>query len=290
MCILTSIRINFFASSGRGFGHASRSRALGDFLEKNFGEKICFGELAFNLNSKFHSASCGHKLHDLEIVDSPYSEDDLLQWFSANGAKTVSFDHRGKFLTDLTITTDAVANFTRGRKYLVGLEYAIIRDELRFSALDSRFREEYSLIVIGGEDASGLTPKVVTQLSNRFGEVKIAVGPWNKNKIRGIPTSSLSSDQILFPTLLKGARRAFSSGGTTLLELMHNGIPTYVIPQNQPELYMARSLQQRGMILGIGVPKTPLANSAELASSRRSKAAVDGMGLERIIKELEKLV
>lgn len=289
---MTSIRINFFASSGRGFGHASRSIALGNFLEKKFGEKICFGKLgalASKANSKFHVDSCGHKLHDLEIVDSPNSEDDLLQWFSLNGAKTVSFDHRGKFPTDLTITTDPAANFTRGRKYLVGLEYAIIRDELRSSPLDSNCKEEYSLIVIGGEDASGLTTKVATQVSSKFGEVKIAVGPWNKNKIRGISTSSLYSDQTLFPTLLKGARRAFSSGGTTLLELMHNGIPTYVIPQNQPELLMARSLKHRGMILNIGVPETRPTNSAELAASRRSKAAVDGMGLERIIKELGNL-
>lgn len=290
---MTSIRINFFSNSGRGFGHASRAKALGDFLEKKTAEKICYGRLGTSSTQDPRLANvdfCRHEIHDIEIIDSPNSEDELLKWFSAKGSKTVSFDHRGRFRSDLTITADPSAKFSRGLKHLIGMKYAVIRDELRFRDLDLRGREDYSLVVIGGEDASGLSLRVANQVSRRFGEIKVAVGPWNKNRTIRLRGTSLHSNQNSFPKILKGARFAFSSGGTILLELLHNGIPTYVIPQNQPELLMARHLSLRGLILGIGVPEKPPSKNRELMSGTKSREVVDGMGLQRISEELKTLV
>lgn len=190
---------------------------------------------------------------------------------------------------------------------LVGLRYAIVRQDVRAAGCDAQppaEKVERILLTMGSSDPAGRTPLVLDALAATVftGEVTVILGP-------GVPpvdmppgahfNMSTHVNPADFPALLASHDLVICGGGTTLLEACHLGRPAVVVPQTEDEEWFATEVSAEGACI-VSAPVTGLLAvrlewllrdfGVRAEMSETGRALIDGGGAERIAEVVESAI
>lgn len=199
------------ASSSIGVGHIMRSISLGEALiDEGFGVELITHELAPNL----HSLASASGIRVVELVGAPRSSEDaqfILQrnadvivvdgyeftqeFFSVLETSNVAFavidDNAETRAQSPSVvinqnphaTKDLYSHLQGTPKLLLGLQYSMVRKEVRDVSLQHLAKHEGEVFVaMGGADFLGLTSPIVQALAEHSLCVKVAVGHANTKR------------------------------------------------------------------------------------------------------------
>ena len=284
---MSKIAIWFDGGGAFGFGNICRSRELGDVLALR-GHAVFFSPRS-GLAGKLCVATADHGVTpDLVVLDIPYNGDAALKEARSYGAKVIALDYEGSLPPDLVISLQAVRPCPESTRALFGVEYAIIRREIRFVSPREGQSDEI-LVVVGGGDTGDLTRRIVERLP----DVPLCVvqGP------TGAPLSFEGKNPRLvvnppdLPELMSRCAWAVTTGGTTMIEMLFLGKAIHVVPRTGAEQVFARHFAAQGALLGLGLEALVEPGQEQIrACQRLGPQLVDGRGCERIAAEIEKLL
>ncbi|MGB0369761.1 MAG: UDP-2,4-diacetamido-2,4,6-trideoxy-beta-L-altropyranose hydrolase [Opitutales bacterium] len=267
------------------------------------------------------------KIVDWVIVDGHHFGDTYQRILSEGGFKLASIDDYGhcqQNVSDLLINQNANASETMYSsrkdtcKLLLGPEYAILRQEFRISDIRSKeikLPPENLLITTGGADphcASVLILKSILSSTVPWAfNVRVIAGSLNPNleTLKELASQETDHHIEVFEHVndivghMGWADIAISGAGTTLQELLQQGVPTIAISlvQNQTRNAMAYARHYKACAyfgpieeFETGAFSTFIESWAQdsdklLAISQRSLNAVDGKGISRIISEMQNM-
>ncbi len=261
-----------------------------------------------------HSASPG-----LVIFDTGSTSHDLVASVKSFGAIVVSFEDLGdgRYLADLVVDANLTSS-TNPRKletttrYLLGPEYAVIAPAVRAARRLKRAWKEVKKILVscGGSDPAGVTPRVVEGLADLDTDVDVEVvlGPafahgerLNEALLSSARTFSIVEAPDDLPARMRKAQVGILSGGVTLYEAAHLGLPSIVIAQNPAQLRNLPPFESRGGIVNLGLASnlagvhiTPEVRALMDPAKRKSMSKaleeyVDGRGADRILAAIKEV-
>lgn len=214
------------------------------------------------------------------------------------------------------------AAYSLAGKCLLGAAFAPLRAQFspRSRLMTNKDETDFSILITsGGSDPYHTCLHLLQLLTDRFStqvaekalplyHFDVIVGKMNPDKdaLQELASTysciTLHENVTSMASLMSGCKLAFSAAGTTLYELCALGIPTaaFVLADNQ--LVCAKAFQEAGAILLLGDVRTEeekvleaaeafvadaLAQPKQLAaSSVRMQELIDGLGAERIAKEI----
>jgi len=324
------------ASALIGVGHVMRSLALGEaFLDADFDVVLVSVDLPTGMREEAHK--CGVTFVDLRCV--PFGFDDALATLSLNGAvlvidgykfereffEIIENSSRSFVVIDDNVETNAFApsvvinqnphatsemyaHLSGEPKLLLGLQYALLRREVRAAVKQTKSTIAGKVFVaMGGSDFLQLTSPIVDGLKDLDIEICVAVGPTNSQRqqieetVRSIPRARMipQSDYI---TELASSSLAIIAAGSSLWEAAALGVPSIglIVADNQVEASM--SSEKIGISMSLDVRTfvgTEIVASAAinlLTESNESLAKmrtatrheVDELGSTRVLQALEK--
>ena len=257
------------ASSSIGVGHVMRSLSLGEtLLDESFGVELVSCELAPSLQSL--ATSCGIEV--VELSCAPRSSEDA-QFVLQRNADIVVVDgyefSREFFMAlEASNTTFAViddnaetkaqspnavinqnphaseslyAHMQGTPKLLLGLQYAMVREEVReVAAMHLPTREGEVFVAMGGADFLGLTAPIVEALAETGLQIRVAVGHANTQrehvqKLADKHGHVTLIEQQDYVSSLASAHVAVLAAGSSLWEACAVGTPSIglVVVDNQ---------------------------------------------------------
>ena len=257
------------ASSSIGVGHVMRSLSLGEtLLDEGFGVELVSCELAPSLQSL--ATSCGIEV--VELSCAPRSSEDA-QFVLQRNADIVVVDgyefSREFFMAlEASNTTFAViddnaetkaqspnavinqnphaseslyAHMQGTPKLLLGLQYAMVREEVReVAAMHLPTREGEVFVAMGGADFLGLTAPIVEALAETGLQIRVAVGHANTQrehvqKLADKHGHVTLIEQQDYVSSLASAHVAVLAAGSSLWEACAVGTPSIglVVVDNQ---------------------------------------------------------
>jgi len=210
----------------------------------------------------------------------------------------------------------SVETYTR---LLLGANYVLLRGEFLkgYKVRPLRSKKVTSVVItMGGGTINNQTPKVLEALKNLSKEVNeklvvcviVGIGYQDHKQLH-----SLSSEQGLqirmiddpnnLPQLMAKADIAISGGGSTCYELAYLGIPTISISLADNQKRIGEKLDETGVSVYLGYYEDVSKDDIKKAMknliidsikrkemSERGKILVDGRGVERVVRELKKLI
>lgn len=255
---------------------------------------------------------------DLLLYDRPYSCGKIADIYGIHKPKIIGLDY---FYYDddrvdvaINIKNHYLNRHTSKKieQIYEGVEYAIIRSEiLKHRVEGNRVNGKVVnvLVTFGGADPRNHTKRVLQilncQTQERF-NIKIILGYIFR---RGLEyrldkmdhDCEVKSRVREIGALMNWADVAFCGGGTTMMELLCIGCPTVVIPQNDDEMRLAKSISEEGAILLLGKEDTDCSGREKVEELildpalrkkmvEKGKNIFDGKGKDRIrqfiLKEL----
>lgn len=236
---------------------------------------------------------CQHKVaypevSDMVLLDVPYPGDEAVRRAREMGAQVVALDYEGLVAPEAVISLQKGRSVPSGAQFYVGIEYAIIREELRLAKSAQGATDEV-LVVLGGGDFQGLSLEVARRLPSV--PLCIVQGPAAEHlKIERDRLRVLHSPTEL-PQLMSQCAWAVTSGGTTMLEMLFLGKAVHVVPRTEDEERFARQFGNKGAIIGEGledlrVPEATQKRSCEAMGPK----LIDGRGAQRIAVIVEGLL
>ncbi len=226
---------------------------------------------------------------DLVLIDLPYADDAIVQTARQNARKTVGLDFVGQIAPDLMISIFKRESPYPECKHLVGLDYAIIREDVR--GLAPAPKGSGVIVMIGGGDQQGIGEAAATTLCKAGCDVTLVEGPLAQSSS---PLDSrivrLSQPTDIAERMAHAAWGVTGAGGA-MMEMMCLGKPVYVVPRNKLESALASIVCNKGLILGMGLEslKPPSPEQGRMISDRAMRA-VDGRGVDRISDEIQALL
>jgi UDP-2,4-diacetamido-2,4,6-trideoxy-beta-L-altropyranose hydrolase len=257
------------ASSSIGVGHVMRSLSLGEaLLDEGFGVELVSFELAPSLQSL--AATCG-----IEVVEpscAPRSSEDaqfVLQRnanivvvdgyeFSREFFAVLEADSTPFAVVDDNAETNAqspsavinqnphasasmYAHLQGNPKLLLGLQYAMVREEVReVAAMNLPSHEGEVFVAMGGADFLGLTAPIVEALAETGLQIRVAVGHANTQRAHIQKLADQSGNVTLieqqdYVSSLASAHVAVLAAGSSLWEACAVGTPSIglVVADNQ---------------------------------------------------------
>ena len=257
------------ASGLIGVGHVMRSLALGQaLLEAGFDVVLASVDLPAAMRKEAHK--CGITIVDLQC--DAFGSDDALATLSLNGAVLVidGYKFEREFFSELegratnfvviddNVETKALApsvvinqnphataemysHLSGNPKLLLGLQYALLRREVREATKQSINPVAGKVFVaMGGSDFLQLTSPIVDGLKDLDIEICVAVGPTNSQRqqieetVRSIPRARviLQADYI---AELASSSLAILAAGSSLWEAAALGVPSIglIVAENQ---------------------------------------------------------
>ena len=311
------------ASDLIGVGHVMRSLALGEaLLEAGFDVMLATVDLPVGMREE--ARKCGITVVDLQC--EPFGSDDALATLSLNGAVLVidGYKFERKFFSELEIratnfvviddnvetkalspsvvinqnphaTAEMYAHLSGKPQLLLGLQYALLRQEVREATKQSINPVAGKVFVaMGGSDFLKLTSPIVDGLKDLDIEICVAVGPTNSQRqqieetVKSIPRARVIL-QANYITELASSSLAILAAGSSLWESAALGVPSIglIVADNQSESAGAAALQLLMPVIDVRVELNlqlllDLAVNGLSAGGRRSrnfKSIVDGTNI-----------
>jgi UDP-2,4-diacetamido-2,4,6-trideoxy-beta-L-altropyranose hydrolase len=254
------------------------------------------------------------------VVDGYGFGADYQAALKAAGLKVLFVDdngHAGHYSADLVLNQNAHADESLYRsrelstKLLLGPRYAMLRRE--FAAWRGWTRKipeaaRNVLVTMGGSDPENFTRKAVEGLRTVSGGIRIRVLAGGSNphvasleelRMEGDSSIEIVRDATDMPEQMSWADLAVAGAGSVCLEMCHMGLPALLIDLAENQTPIASEFARRGTAYHLGNSKTVtpeqvgaetrrlLASVAERsAMSERGRELVDGIGAERVAREL----
>lgn len=225
------------------------------------------------------------------------------------------YNHLPCYAADIILNQNIAADrytytTNTGTLKLLGLEYAMIRDEfiLGEKAAANSGKTLRILVTLGGSDPSNATLKIVKALKklkhkNKI-KVKILLGPSNPY-FPTIESIINGTDKIMIiqngdmPSLLNWAELAVTAAGSTCLELCYFGIPFITLIAAKNQEVIAKNFHEAGISINLGwateMAEKELIQAVESHLEGRWRKGkkcqlpgklVDGMGTKRILNKM----
>ena len=257
------------ASGLIGVGHVMRSLALGEaLLDASFDVVLASVDLPAGMREE--ARKCGITIVDLKC--EPFGSADALATLSLNGAVLVidGYKFEREFFielenraTDFVViddnvetnalapsvvinqnphaTTEMYAHLSGNPKLLLGLQYALLRREVRAAAKQTKSTIAGKVFVaMGGSDFLKLTGPIVVALKDLDIELCVAVGPTNsqRKQIEDVVQSVACARVIRqadYITELASSSLAILAAGSSLWEAAALGVPSIglIVADNQ---------------------------------------------------------
>ncbi len=273
-------RIRIIADGGPdyGYGHLSRSRELAFAFED-----ADFSVECVNLfTSPSEAGASGVQARDLTLIDLPYDGDRWLADARSRGEGVIGLDYLGQGRPEIVIRMNSPLGNVPAHRLLYGLDYAIIRREIR---LAPRTPGNYVLVSIGGADINDQGALCAGKVNAWGLETILVRGPLAKQRSLPAAKFTILDEPPEFAHLLGGCGWAITNGGTTMVEALSMGKAVQVVAQTAEEMRFAEELFERGLLLGVGADSLRQPAPDRIATiGRRARAAVDGQGAERIVR------
>lgn len=219
---------------------------------------------------------------------------------------------RGIVLNAAFAASDLGYEQEAGVSYLFGPEYALLRPEFKSVQKKMISRQLNQIFLsLGGADEHNLTPMILQTLTDKFPDVQkaVIVGALFRNE-EEIERSADPMTKLVFAPDAQGMRAvmensdaAISSGGQTLIELAHLGVPTVSVQTAENQLPNVSGLVDSGFLLDAGgwseqnLAEKIMESLAVLRSAdereKRSKIGqqlIDGQGPIRVKDKIVELI
>lgn len=270
-----------------GFGNICRSAEMARELAVR-GHDVLSVPLSGKAKSLSPSRAVDRGRVDVVLLDVPYSGGDEVIRAHSLGAKVVALDYEGEEAPDAVVSLqDNRHKPTQTRRH-VGIEYAIIRSELR-AAKGAVCKSGDVLVILGGGDSEGLT----NEIARRLHEVPLCV-------VQGPNAGTLQPERknvrvwhnpSRLPELMAGCPWAVTSGGTTMLEMLYFGKAVHVVPRTAAETEFAQQFLKKGALLGVGLDSLREPQADQLISCEmKGSELIDGCGAHRIADIVEEFL
>lgn len=238
----------------------------------------------------------------------------------AVGGYVVTFEDLGdgRYLSDLVVDANLTdetnpVKMPTPTRYLLGPEHAVLDP----AVLAARKRRKRSggvrriLVSCGGSDPAGVTVGVVRGLATFDSEVEVEIvlgpafqhpKPLNEALLAASRTFTITEAPTDLPERMRSADLGILSGGITLFEAAHLGLPALVIAQHATQLRNLPPFEARGGIVNLGLAANEPYNNLKSQvrhvddSDRLAKMSeaqeryVDGKGLSRIVSAVRAMV
>lgn len=275
----------WFDGGGRfGFGNICRSCEMGRELAGR-GHEVTMVALSSKAESICSCPVGALGRADVVLLDVPFPGDKEVRMAHQFGAKVVALDYEGGEKPEAVVALQGGRSMPTGTRRHVGIEFAIIRSELR-AVRGAGGDSGEVLVILGGGDSDGLSNEIARRLPSV--PLVIVQGP-NGGTLR----IERENVRILerppkLPQLMSSCRWAVTSGGTTMLEMLHLGKAVHVVPRTEAENTFAKHFLTKSAILGIGIEDLikPETSQKRLCEARGAKL-IDGLGAERIADIVE---
>lgn len=316
-----------------GIGHLMRCLALSEELKKRGCKCYILSKIDDNIAKK-KTREFQVEFHKIKTLDDliKFSKDQDIDWIITDcynldtdyikklkneKFKVLSIDDNAliHYHSDIVVNQNIGANkldysSEKYTRFLLGPEYAIMRDEL-LKRKEKKEREnvEKILVTLGGTDKDNLTLKVLKALEtvDKNIEILAVVGPFNphySNLQEFIKKSDSNIKLIQSPGNMTDIHLesdiAISAGGTSCYELAYFGIPNLIVTIADNQLNIARELDNQEISIYLGKKEdvkaelvldkvNELINNHPVRKSmnQNGKKLIDGRGKKRIVDVME---
>jgi spore coat polysaccharide biosynthesis predicted glycosyltransferase SpsG len=228
-------------------------------------------------------------LADLWLLDLPYDGDAWIKKGRDAGRPVAALDFIGTQCPDLVISVFDHGHAPVGGKHLVGLQFAIIRQDV--VALSPAAAGNGVVVIIGGGDETGLGETAATLVADFGNTVTLIEGPLAR-VTRELPQRIMRrKSPPELADLMATSEWGVTSGGGTLLEMMCLGKPAFAVPRTKFEHSLAQYIFARGAILGVGLESLHVPSAEAMGQvAEKARSLVDGRGMVRIVQAVESLL
>lgn len=229
------------ASPEIGGSHAIRMAALANVLTDLDYKVTLFKELN-NLANYINQVS----KKTVIVIDAPSKSNYNLDFLSQKNLIRIGFEFSGELEVEYNIVPFAFKSlrFRATKTLYSGLEYLILRPEIKQNFLRTKKRELDVIISLGAGDtldnASKIRGKILSQ--HRDFDVKIILGKHSGHESSHEKCIIIDPDN--FYEIIESADHVVTNAGTTLVESIYLQRNILAWPQNQLELEFALHLQQ----------------------------------------------
>lgn len=265
-----------------GYGHIRRAITLASQLEKDGISVRILGlsEDARVLLPKPATIRSSPRVH---IFDLPCVNDDRIRESQSSGYFTVALDWFGATIPDVNIAVYPHSEVLGKKAVYIGFQYILIREDVAsYGRATSTHSANNVLIVLGGGDLLDQGHETALFLRKKGLDVTLVQGPLASNVGSGDGYRVIVNPKNL-TQLLINCDWVVTNGGGCLFEAICLGKAAFVLPQTQQETKIARYVESKRAILGIGSKDLRAFENVELnIVSERGFKLVDGKGASRI--------
>ncbi len=319
-----SILFRVDASSRTGLGHLRRCLALGMELKKRGHAPVFFvdtaGEKLFLPMPLPRARTLKNKHWDMAIVDSyTISAREYQRIRSVARCVVVVVDHADPgFACDALLNHNVYARAKmyprrqkQGTKLLTGPGYALMREQIvraRKRGYVVKKKIQKVLLTFGGGLARVQIKRLMRLVSNVAQEVEVLVLTTDKKIKSLLPVQLPNANRyrvLCNPrdvgAIMRQVDLAVSASGVTSLELACIGVPSLYVVMEENQRKSAQQAHRSGMGFNLGVQRRWTLSEFSRAYrflenirvrrsfSRRARLLVDGRGVQRCARALEKL-
>jgi len=229
------------ASPEIGGSHAIRMAALANILIDLDYKVTLFKELN-NLAGYINQVS----KKTVIVIDAPTKSNYNLDFLSKKNLIRIGFEFSGELEVEYNIVpfTSKSLSFRATKTLYSGLEYLILRPEIKQNFLRTKKRKMDVVISLGAGDTLDNASKIRRKIRSRYKDfdVRIILGKHSKHK--STHKKYIIKDPDNFYEVIESADHVVTNGGTTLAESIYLQKNILAWPQNQLELEFALYLQQ----------------------------------------------
>ena len=310
------------AEAAIGFGHLSRCLQVADVLRADWDIRFCgrFSPVAKRrIAERGYAAAALPECGGLAVVDTMFDREDM-DYYDIPRLAGVRRRFARVVVVSSALTAPAnlpadvvIGHMLRktsrasGRaRTLAGLKYAPVSSAFRRarrprSAERARIRRVF-LGFGGSRDIRGLkTVLDALALANFTGDVDILLSPFHRRYEAALRRHTRSYrvrvhfNVASVAALLRGADVAFGTYGNITFEALCLGVPFLAVAVKDFQKAYAARLQKEGVLVSLGrdteldparvaAALTALTPRARVSLGRKSRRAVDGLGIERIAR------
>lgn len=278
----------WFDGGGRfGFGNICRSSELARELVAR-GHEVSSVPLSVKAKTLSFCQPEDRAPADVVLLDVPYAGGEEVIRAHGFGAKVVALDYEGDESPEVVISLQDGRSMPMETRRHVGIEFAIIRSELRAAKVSGANGGEV-LVILGGGDSEGLS----NEIARRLPAVSLCIvqGPNAETLQAERENVRVFQNPSCLPELMSGCSWAVTSGGTTMLEMLYFGKAIHVVPRTPAETAFAQKFFNSGALLGLGLEELrEPAPDQMLFCQKKGPKMIDGRGAERIADIVEEFL